>query len=318
MARRHDVARRQLVDEPLAPGVAQQRPVAPERLRQQRPGHLGVVEGGGVELDELEVGHGHAGPQGHGHAVAGGLGRVGGDGVELARAARGQQRVPGPHLAAHARRVERPRRPGTGRPPRSGRGRTSSSITAAAVGLHGLHQRPLDLRRRSPRRRRAPPGHRVAALPGQRTAGRGRPGRTPRPRAIRFWTRAGPSSTSTRTASTSHRPAPAARVSARCRSVESGSPPSTAATPPWAQRVAAWSRSPLVSTPTRRPGPLPVRPPAGRRTAAAADRPATPLPSTSRSSTSASGSASVGPQAGRLSASTLTTSGSKPASSPSS
>ena len=52
------------------------------------------------------------------------------------------------------------------------------------------------------------------------------------PRAISSLTRPGPSSTSTRTASTSHSPAPAASVSARWRSVESGSSPSTAATRP--------------------------------------------------------------------------------------
>ena len=87
------------------------------------------------------------------------------------------------------------------------------------------------------------------------------------------WTRDGPSSTSTRTASVSHRPAPAARVSARWRSVESSSPPSTAATPPWAHRVADWDSSALVSTPTRSPAcrPRPARRrgpgarPAGRR-----------------------------------------------------
>ncbi len=60
--------------------------------------------------------------------------------------------------------------------------------------------------------------------------------------AMSSWTRFGPSSTSTRTASVSHRPAPAASVSARWRSVESSSPPSTAATPPWAQRVADWDK----------------------------------------------------------------------------
>src|SRR5262249_52837984 len=82
------------------------------------------------------------------------------------------------------------------------------------------------------------------------------------------------------TASTSHSPAPAASVSARCRSVESGSPPRTAATPPWAQRVAAWDSSALVSTPTRSAMSSAAR--------TAADSPATPLPSTSRSSSWAS------------------------------
>jgi hypothetical protein len=38
--------------------------------------------------------------------------------------------------------------------------------------------------------------------------------------------------------------------------VESSSPPSTAATPPWAQRVADWESTPLVRTPTRIPGGL--------------------------------------------------------------
>ena len=42
--------------------------------------------------------------------------------------------------------------------------------------------------------------------------------------------------------------------------------------PPWAQRVVDWSSSPLVMTPTR------VPPRCARRTAA--DRPATPLPTT--------------------------------------
>ena len=111
---------------------------------------------------------------------------------------------------------------------------------------------PARPRRRWPRRRRGPPvpwsGHLRGPVPGP-------PGcrSNTAPMAISSWTRAGPSSTSTRTASASHRPAPAARVSARWRSVESSSPPSTAATPPWAQRVADWDSSALVSTPTRRP-----------------------------------------------------------------
>src|SRR3712207_7374898 len=46
---------------------SQQGPVAPKRLGQERPGHGRVVQGGGVELHELDVGHRHAGPHGHGH-----------------------------------------------------------------------------------------------------------------------------------------------------------------------------------------------------------------------------------------------------------
>ena len=97
------------------------------------------------------------------------------------------------------------------------------------------------------------------------------------PSAISSCTRAGPSSTRTRTASSSHRPAPARSVSARCRSVESSSPPSTAATPPWAQRVADCDNAPLVRTPRDTDG-RPVASGPAKRTAA--ESPATPLPRT--------------------------------------
>src|SRR5437763_4871156 len=95
------------------------------------------------------------------------------------------------------------------------------------------------------------------------------------PKAMSSFTRPGPSSTSTRTASTSHSPAPAFNVSARWRSVESGSSDNTAATPPCAQRVADCTSSALVSTPSRIPGSVAAR--------TAAERPATPLPRTRRS-----------------------------------
>ena len=77
--------------------VPQHGALAPQRLRQQRPGHGRVVEGRGVELHELDVGHGRAGRQGHRHPVAGGQRRVGGDGEQLAGAAAGQHDVAGPH-----------------------------------------------------------------------------------------------------------------------------------------------------------------------------------------------------------------------------
>ncbi len=136
----------------------------------------------------------------------------------------------------------------------------------------------------------APPAWTTRAVewPPSRARARAPPGCRSKtaPMAISSLTRAGPSSTSTRTASVSHSPAPAARVSARWRSVLSSSPPRTAATPPWAHRVADWDSSPLVRTPTRSPAPDPPAPVddsgAARRTAA--DRPATPLPSTRTSS----------------------------------
>ena len=178
----------------------------------------------------------------------------------------------GPSPAA---RAAGPARPRSGRPRPGGRARTSPR---ARRWPSGRWRRPgrAPPRRRWRRRRRArraagsgPPRGPAPAGPWPR--GRTRPrGRSARARGP------GPSSTRMRTASSSHRPAPAASVSARCRSVESSSAPSTAATPPWAQRVADCDSAPLVSTPGR--GTATDRPGPASRTAA--DRPATPLPRT--------------------------------------
>ena len=54
-----------------------------------------------MELDELQVGGDGAGPQAERDAVAGGHGRVGGRGVDLAHPAGGQHDGPGAH-GAHA------------------------------------------------------------------------------------------------------------------------------------------------------------------------------------------------------------------------
>ena len=51
-----------------------------------------------MELHELDVGDRHAGPQRHGQSVAGGLGRIGGDGEDLSGTTGGQHGVGGPHL----------------------------------------------------------------------------------------------------------------------------------------------------------------------------------------------------------------------------
>ena len=127
--------------------VAQQRAVAAQRLGQQRPRHGRVVERGGVELHELDVGHGHAGAQRHGHAVAGRLGRVGGDGEQLPVAAGGHEHVGGraPRCGCAVVRRRRRRR-GSARPRRAGRARTSSRRRPRPVGPHGVDERPLDLR----------------------------------------------------------------------------------------------------------------------------------------------------------------------------
>ncbi len=67
------------------------------------------------------------------------------------------------------------------------------------------------------------------------------------PVSMRRRTASGPSVTRMRTASSSHRPAPATRVSSRCCSGVSPSP-RAAAMPPWAQRVEPSSRRALVTT----------------------------------------------------------------------
>ena len=67
--------------------VAQDRALAAQRLREQRARHRRVVQRGGVELHELEVGDRDAGPQRHRDAVAGGERRVGGDREALPGAA---------------------------------------------------------------------------------------------------------------------------------------------------------------------------------------------------------------------------------------
>ena len=102
------------------------------------------MQRGRVELDELDVGARHAGPQGHGEAVPRRLERVGGRGEELTRAAGRQQHVVRADLVdrtvvgqrdhAHARAVlheEVEREPAL--PARHGR------------RPHPVDQRPLDL-----------------------------------------------------------------------------------------------------------------------------------------------------------------------------
>ena len=159
-ARRHDVARLQLVDEALAVRVAQQGAVAPQRLGEERPGHGLEGERGRVELDELEVGHRDAGAQGHGDAVAGGLEGVGGDGEQLAGAAGGDEDVGGPDVAHRAVAEPGGDARGSGRPRRRGRGRRRARRWPPSCAARP-RRAPARPRRRWPRRRRARPGRGV-------------------------------------------------------------------------------------------------------------------------------------------------------------
>ena len=287
------VARRQLVDEPLARRVAQQRPVAAQRLGQQRPGHGRMVQRGRVELDELDVGHRAPRPAAPWRCRR----RWPRAGWWSPRRAGPRPRWPAPPGRPAPPPGRRP--PGsragtpTHRPPSTRRSRANHCSSTAPAVAHGrVDERPLDLG----------PGGRAAGVqdtravewPPSRASARSPPASRSNtaPSAISSSTRPGPSSTSTRTASTSHSPAPAARVSARWRSVESSSPPSTAATPPWAQRVADWASVGLGQHPhpqarrgrrARRPG-APRRTGRPRRCRGRARRGSRPAPRRSRRS----------------------------------
>jgi hypothetical protein len=77
--------------ERVAVGIHEAAAFAANRFRDEKILGGWVIEAGGVELDELQVGHGGAGAVSHGDAVAGGDVRVAGVQVDFARAAGGQQ-----------------------------------------------------------------------------------------------------------------------------------------------------------------------------------------------------------------------------------
>ena len=92
----HHVPRRQVGQrmvarhEPFAARLIRHGALAPHGLADQEALGLGMVEAGGMELDEFQVAQLGAGPEGHGQAVAGGDVRIAGVAVDLAAAAGGQ------------------------------------------------------------------------------------------------------------------------------------------------------------------------------------------------------------------------------------
>ena len=95
---RHLVARRQLVHEPLAAGVQQQRALAAHRLGDQEAVARAVADQrGGVELHELQVGQAGARRVGQRQPDADRAGRVRRARPQRRRAARGQHGAPGRH-----------------------------------------------------------------------------------------------------------------------------------------------------------------------------------------------------------------------------
>ena len=172
--------------------VAQRRALAPQRLRQQRPGHRRVVQRRRVELHELDVGHGRAGRQRHGDAVAGGQRRVGGDREQLPGAAAGQHHVRGPRGGTVRRCRRGPRRPGSARPSRRARvasqcSRTSTPAWTTAATRARSISKPVA----------SPPAWTTRAVewPPSRARARGRPparlGRTTAPTVISSRSRVG-------------------------------------------------------------------------------------------------------------------------------
>jgi hypothetical protein len=77
--------------ERLAVAIAQQRSFAAHGFADQEGARLGVVQAGGMELDELHIGDGRAGAVGHGDPVPRRDVRVAGVEVDLAAAPRGQE-----------------------------------------------------------------------------------------------------------------------------------------------------------------------------------------------------------------------------------
>ncbi len=123
------------------------------------------VQGGRVELDELQVGQDRPGPQGGGDAVAGGQGRVGGVGEQLAGAAAGQHDRARPDQAGAAVDPEQ----GPGDPPVGGQEVDQEGVLDAVDGRGGpdrLGQGPLQLGPGGVAAGVDDPRARVPALPG--------------------------------------------------------------------------------------------------------------------------------------------------------
>jgi hypothetical protein len=93
----HDVARGEgferviTVHEGLAGGIAQNAAFAAHRFADEKGFGGGMIEAGGMELNELHIGHGGPRAIGHGDAVAGGDVGIGGVKIDFAAAAGGQE-----------------------------------------------------------------------------------------------------------------------------------------------------------------------------------------------------------------------------------
>ena len=137
----------------------------PQGLGEERPGHQRVVQCGGMELDEFQVGDGHARTKSHGHPVAGRLERVRRDGEHLAGAPGGHQHMVGGDRAHHAGSVDGRHAPA---------GSVDQEVDGEPAfqqdrrrGTYRSHQRPLDLDAGGGTTRMDHPRGGVPTLPGQ-------------------------------------------------------------------------------------------------------------------------------------------------------
>src|SRR5690554_880369 len=243
-----------------AVGQLEHRPFATQCLGDQEALGLGVIQAGGMELVELQVGHPAACTPGHGDAIPRGAVRVAGVEIHLARAAGsqyGESGAEGLHMtavavedvgaeAAVARQTQLAAGDQVDGDPVFQQGDVRVCLGLAlqgvedggAGGVGGVDD----------------PTVAVATFAGQvevlglgavlpRSRVKGTPCWISQPMASRL------SPTICRTASSWHRPAPAIRVSCTWASTVSVSS-STAATPPWAQKVEPSERLPLLSTAT--------------------------------------------------------------------
>ncbi len=231
IALRHRVARRELVDEAVAGGVVQRRALAADRLRHEVAlAALDADDGGGVELDELEVGELRADGAGEQQAGAERARRIGRARPQGGGAAGGEDHRPplqgAPVVGRHA-----------GHAPVHGEQRPDAAV------LEHLDARVLDDLGRELAQDPAAGGaparvddaaDGVPALEAERepaVVGRRRSATPSRSRSAK---RAGASSHRTSAALRRTRSRPATSVSSRCWAGESSSA-SAAASPPCAQ-----------------------------------------------------------------------------------
>jgi hypothetical protein len=94
----HLIARKHLVDEPIAIDVTNQCAMAAQRLGQERTRHSFMMQCGGVKLHEFHIGNGSSGSQCHRYPVSGCFKRIGCHRENLAGTTGGKKNVSSPDI----------------------------------------------------------------------------------------------------------------------------------------------------------------------------------------------------------------------------